>query len=101
MPGSVRKTLAVGGRWRWEGARMGYPDAGASIALECGGRWRVRDAGVGEEARIGSMTMAIPLRWRGWWILHDKNFGSRKISFSLQNAFPGSIVNQERKTLQT
>jgi len=36
-----------------KGARMGYPDAGVSIALACEGRWRVRDAGVEKGARTG------------------------------------------------
>jgi hypothetical protein len=59
------------GRWRWEGPRIGYPDAGVSIALACGGRWCRSSAGVGKGAKTGfpdagvSIALACGGRWRG------------------------------------
>jgi hypothetical protein len=62
----VSGTLACEGRWRWEELRIGYPDAGVSIALACLLRRRVRDAGVRKGARTGFTDAGVFIALAYW-----------------------------------
>jgi hypothetical protein len=62
---SVLIALAYEGRWRWEGAKMGYPDAGAGKGAKMGlpRRWRVHCAGVLLRWRVKDAGVSIALAY--------------------------------------